>query len=1313
MERGDGLGGLASFLPKLVLEGIPRDGQIRPAIEQMYGVLLWADVSGFTPLVERLARDQAAGAERLSDALGSHFGRFIELVEVEGGDVLFLAGDGALALWRVADSSEAPAILARVHAVAQRTVSELDGQLAQPDVPIRLRVALSSGRLAALNVGGFGSSWLTVVTGQPLQDLGRATRGSAPGKIAMGAPDRESLENQNGPSSTSPGASLVTTAGRRAAPLRIGTVDPRSVASYVMPPIVARMEAGQGQFLAEFRPMTVAFVDLSAVGQEPELDRLQDVVAILQKVLADYGGTVYQLVQDEKGTSAIVVFGLPGCSHEDDPIRAIRFARQASEDLAPLIGRSSFGISTGPVFCGPCGSSSRRQYALFGRPMNRAARLMGAADGAILLDDETHRCASPKLRLGPGRRLSLKGVDGPVDVYLGNVGSQAPPPSANLIGRLEERKLLVGKVEAVTDLLHREVVVVRGPPGIGKTTLLEELRRVCQARGQAIALASADFVESRTPLFALRGVLKEMLGLSSVMTLDEVQACLADSLREIDENVELLPLLGQALGYPTEESALVLQMTAAVRAESRNRILLGLVARAARRQRWVAVIDDLHWSDSATAALLPQLADVPGVLWVLASRPDGSAADVLAALAERGTELVLSGLERRDISELAAVTLGAQAIPESLTAFLVERTDGNPLYSRELALLLQETHRLAIVGGRCVLGSSFRPEALGDLPRSLSALIKSRFDRLPFGAQASLRIASVIGHSFELRVLAEVRGAEIRPEDGLDLLVAEGILRPENRESAPAYAFSHAAIHSVIYRLLPERQTRELHRATGLALEKLYGATTPAMFGRLSYHWSQAGESAKAAEYSALAARQALEGYANRDAIELFERALRNREASSERRDRDTEGAKLYAGLAEAHYGLTEVPEARKAFETAFRVAGFPDPGAGVGVFRGIVRYLLSRVAPGWKRTRDASDPEGERLLAGLTILSEWTVLDFWEARLTEGAAKSFVGHSLAKSVISAPRAAEAVARLGYVLSMTPFRRFAERELLRGVDLANRSGDLQAMASTQVFLGMYYTLSGRSAEALGPLARAQYPVERLGAGLWRHRAWFMLGETLLCLGRLDDARSAFARAAEISVRAEPPVAGMSTSMGALAVARLGRLDEALALLDGPGGLPLITGNFLALQRFTSLGVKAEVLTRLGRLDEALLIAREAQALADRGQHCEVFFAGLHGYAGIVEAHLGSWERNLGGEGAQARAEAACRRLRRFARLYPAAWPRADLLRGRLFALAGRGRAARRMFLRALSRSRRMRLPYEERTARAFLSDSTEGTIRQG
>jgi tetratricopeptide (TPR) repeat protein len=1312
MRQEQAFSALAAFLSRLDLERLARTEtpEVRPSVDRFEGVLLWTDVSGFTPLVERVGREGSNGAERLSDAFTAHFGRLIVVSEAEGGDLLFLAGDGALSLFRPFAEEDLASTAERALTAGRAVLRALDGSRPQPDIRLRLRAVVASGSLAAFTVGAVGDRWLHPVMGSVIEEIGAAASMAAPGELAI-AGSAAALLAARRPDRTA-SSTNASSSGGRARPAHAPLVlEPSRLLPHVLSPVAARIMAGHSDFLAEFRIVTVVFTDLSALGAACELDRLQDVVVRVQTTAADFEGTIYQLVQDDKGTGVIVAFGLPGYSHEDDPVRAVRFARALQSELLPLLGTASCGISTGQAFCGPCGLSRRSQYAIYGRPMNRAARLMAAAGGTIMLDEATHRVASRRLALDVARQVAVKGVDDPLRAYVAGGAASASVTLGGLVGRKEERGLLERRLAELCDRGSTASVVIEGPPGIGKTSLLLELRQACAARGGAWSWGSADFVEQRTPLFGLRTIFRGFLGIDAGSTSAEVDRRIGEALGRLGESVELLPLMHQALGVSTVETELTRQMTPAVRSENRNRLLRTLAAHAGRARPSLVVLDDLQWIDAATSTLLPQLMELPGLLWVLACRTDGPAPELLERLPARTTRMILSGLGPTEIAAVTAATLGTDTVPESVVGLLVERAGGNPLYSLELALSLRETGRVQVAGGRCRIEESFGRDAGKDLPTSLSALIKSRVDRLPQAAQITLRVASVLGPSFERRVLTEVlRSTSVTSGGELDVLEREGFLRPDSTPGEPRYTFRHATIQGVAYELMPPRQRAFLHRAAAMALETIYGMA-PIVYGRLSHHWNEARDAAKTSVYSALAARQALDGYANQDAVELFRRAIENQRPAVGPDEISVERARLYTGLARAHYSLTQPKEAREAFEAALRHVGYPNPGGGLEILVGIGRHLTHTLRRNAGASAEATGASRERCLATLDLLAEWVTLDFWEGRPTEGAAKALLGHRLAQSVLSTSLAAEAVSRLGYVLAVTPLRFLAERELLQSVELAKASGDMQAVASSRVLLGMYYTLDGRAAKAIRPLQEAQAPAERLGAGLWRHRTRFMLGETLLCLGRFDEARTAFARAADLSIGAERPVVGLSTAMGALALTRLGGLDEALALIDGRHGLPLIEDSYLPLQRFTSLGIKVEILTLLGRPDEAAAIAREAQALAAHGQDCDVFFAALHGHAGVAQWNLALLDRALTrprsrrGEvrALSEAALAACRRIRRFARMYPAARPRADLLASHWLVLVGQRRKARSLLERALSDSTRMEMPFEQALAHGWLS----------
>jgi len=160
-----------------------------PAIEHLEAAVLFADISGFTPLAEALARRGPAGAEALTQLLNDYLGQLVELVAAHGGQVLNFAGDAVIALWvsplgeeaagaGAAGAGAAGEDLARL---TQRAAScglaiqaKLNNYQASEGEPLLLRLGISSGRVQALHIGGVGGSWKFLLAGEPLTQMGVA-----------------------------------------------------------------------------------------------------------------------------------------------------------------------------------------------------------------------------------------------------------------------------------------------------------------------------------------------------------------------------------------------------------------------------------------------------------------------------------------------------------------------------------------------------------------------------------------------------------------------------------------------------------------------------------------------------------------------------------------------------------------------------------------------------------------------------------------------------------------------------------------------------------------------------------------------------------------------------------------------------------------------------------------------------------------------------------------------------------------------------------------------------------------------------------
>jgi DNA-binding CsgD family transcriptional regulator len=267
------------------------------------------------------------------------------------------------------------------------------------------------------------------------------------------------------------------------------------------------------------------------------------------------------------------------------------------------------------------------------------------------------------------------------------------------------------------------------------------------------------------------------------------------------------------------------------------------------------LLDDLHWSDEATLDLLRVLAEVAErcpILLLAAYRSDAiSRGHPLRRLrtdlrrAGRLREVTVEPLGLAETGLLLERVLGAPVAP-AVVASVHARAEGLPFFVEELAAALHE-------GGG---------EQGPALPESVRDAVLARVNALPADARRALGAAAVVGHEFDLDLVAELQGGDA----GLDRLADCGLAA----EVGPgAWAFRHALVREAIYADLSWSRRRSLHRAVA---ERLEAQRAPA--GTMASHWLAAGERERGREALLAAAEAARAASAHRDAATALHRAL-------------------------------------------------------------------------------------------------------------------------------------------------------------------------------------------------------------------------------------------------------------------------------------------------------------------------------------------------------------------------------------------------------------------------------------------------------
>ncbi len=840
----------------------------------------------------------------------------------------------------------------------------------------------------------------------------------------------------------------------------------------------------------ERRLVTALFADIS--GFTPLADRLDpeellEVIDPIVSALSTVIGRFEGYVEKFAGDALLALFGAP-VSHDDDAERALRVALELHAELErmkPLLSADAagltlhVGVNSGHGIARIIGSEARTDYAVLGDAVILAQRLESAAPpGETYVSDSTVRLAEHAFEFEPVGELTLKGKSEPVPAWrlVRERPAAGRPQRARMVGRARELALLE---RAFAD---GGAVTVTGEAGVGKSRLLKEARAAVEQRGLRWLGARCLSYGAALPYWPF-----------------------ADLLRRLDEpDVASNPFFARLLGAAAPAGV-------AIDPEAFRRGLHAAFPDWLRSLGGaVLVIEDAHWLDAASQALVAELGLVgePHLL-LLTARPEGEAR-LEDALPERA-RIELAPLDERGVEELLESQLGAPP-PHGLAAFIGGRTGGNPFFVQELARSLQESGALVREQGRWEMRPGWDARSL---PPTIEALLAGRMDALSRAAATTLQTASVIGRRVPEPLLRAVGGDAVEADE----LVAAGFLDEEQDEGTRVLVFHHALVQDVAYERLLRKQRRELHREVARAAEELYGAGDDTV-GLLARHLYLGGGGPKAVEYLLRAGSRARLLYANREAILHLGRCAELVPGDGE----------LRLGLADLHELVGDYDEALALYEQLRDASGELRAWLGLTRVQRLRGDYLAALAV-------VDDAFATQELRGLDLSGLWleagrslSVSGYLEQAvdvLSCGLASASVGGSRgllllqlarAESLVgelaaAAEHAAEAVetfeergdarnaARALRVLG--DIRRSlgrldeAELALRRGLELAQRVGSVEEIGGCLMNLGLVELEQGRLDEALATQLAAVEEFERVRNGAGRvsgygNVAWILM-----------------------------------------------------------------------------------------------------------------------------------------------------------------------------------------------------------------------------
>jgi class 3 adenylate cyclase len=643
----------------------------------------------------------------------------------------------------------------------------------------------------------------------------------------------------------------------------------------------------------QHRLLTVMFCDL--VGSTELSSRLD--AEDLQSLVQAYRECIRAVVQKHKGYIAqylgdgvLVYFGYPSISESDceRALRAALDALRAIQRVQPIAGvqlQVRMGLATGTVVIGQLvGAGATHEIGAVGETPNLAARMQSlAAPGGVVVSDATRDAAGDLFAFRSLGAVQVKGSATAVNAWelLSEQQSQSRFQATRgrrrigpLIGRDVELTFLRDKFERSRSG-RGQAILLRGDAGTGKSHLITRLYAdVGPSHSSAPVLqCSPDY--SQTPLYPCIQHIEAAAKIRYEDSESEKQRKLEAlavqyGLGSNEDFFALAELLGlRSISAP--------QMAGLSADTVRSRIQSALLRwlHSLVRERTLVVVEDLHWADPSTNALLSRfVSELPrqSAMLIATSRPTK---DKMFSDGAHVSVLHLDRLPEADIRAIVSALAAPRKMPETLMRQIVDRSDGVPIFATELAhaLLLRDDFD--------------QPGGAKSIPSTLSDILLARLDQLQYG-RMTVQQAAVLGREFDMALL--VACAKDLMEDthaAIEELLDAQLFVQRNTPNGIVLSFDHMLVKDAVYQRMLRADRVRLHAKVAQVMEQEFAVSITSAPHLLAMHHTEAGNSERAVYFWERAGELAANQLAPKEAVAHYSQALDLLKQMPESRQRD------------------------------------------------------------------------------------------------------------------------------------------------------------------------------------------------------------------------------------------------------------------------------------------------------------------------------------------------------------------------------------------------------------------------------------------
>ncbi len=705
---------------------------------------------------------------------------------------------------------------------------------------------------------------------------------------------------------------------------------------------------------------------------------------IIESVTGYYGGEVVQFT----GKNVILLFA-ENSDKSKKSSNSLEALLEIRDKITELTGEISLatpleleaGVNVGPVLYGQIGTSTHKQAAVVGEVVDFAIRLQEMANrGQILAGSDIYKLHQNEFDFQPLEPILMKGKPDPVPIYkvLQRKKKEFVPTDqagrsiySEMVGRDSEKRQLISRLIDLTNQ-RGGIITIVGAAGTGKSRLLTEVKKE-PVLDQLVWLEGRGLSHGHNLSYhPFTGIIKAWARIREEDSPSVAEQKLRGEIERIyPEGVEdIFPFIARLTGLTLRGKAGA--RITEIDPEALDKLMLKavreLLIKASASKPFVIAIEDLHWADQSSLALLKSLVELThnhAILFLNVMRPGypettGSFVKHLHDHhADHQITLEISNLNPENTQKLITNLILSGELPAPLLGEIIAKTGGNPFFIEEVLRSLIDQHFIEFSDNVFTFKAS---DDVINIPETINEVLLARVGKLDAKTRDLLDTASVIGRNFYFKVLDEASETIGEVSERLQYLKNMQFIQEAGDEESLEFVFKHALAHQAAYDSMVDKKRKSLHLKIAESIEKVFPERINEFYGTLAMHYSKAENYIKAEEYLLKAGNEAMQSAASSEAISYFEEAFKTYLKTSGDEPDPVRVTELYSKIGSAYQLGGKNEKAIEYFEKVLRHYGIAEPRTKVGQMKAFVSNFTSIflyiTIPGIRFRKEATDHE-------------------------------------------------------------------------------------------------------------------------------------------------------------------------------------------------------------------------------------------------------------------------------------------------------------------------------------------------------------------